>query len=80
MNKKELIDQISASIGKRKVLELSKILKEQQFALPDLVAITFHADEGIAFRAAWILENIFLKDPEIYLPHLEYLLLKFPDV
>ncbi len=80
MNKKELIKQISATIGKRKVLELSKILKEQQLALPDLVAITFHTDEGIAFRAAWILENIFLQNPETYLPHLEHMLLKFPDV
>jgi hypothetical protein len=67
-------------MGKLKVLELSKILKKQQFALRDLIDITFHPDKNIAFRAAWLLENIFLKHPESYLPNMQYLLTRLHEV
>ncbi|MDN3582654.1 hypothetical protein [Mucilaginibacter flavus] len=80
MTQTELIKQISETIGKPKVLELSRILKEQQFALRDIIDITFHADKAISFRAAWILENIFFTDPERYLPDLQYLIERFKDV
>jgi hypothetical protein len=76
----ELIKQISVTIGKTKVLELSRILNEQQFLLCDLVDITFYADKNIAFRAAWILENLFLTDPASYETDLEYLLSKIKEV
>ncbi|MGF7080509.1 hypothetical protein [Mucilaginibacter sp. UYCu711] len=74
MDKAELIKQITASIGKVKVLGLTKILNEQQFDLRDLIAVTFHHDKDVAFRATWLLENVFLQKPETYLPQLEYLL------
>jgi hypothetical protein len=80
MDKPELIKQINATIGKRKVLELSKILSDQNFALRDLIDITFHPDKNISFRAAWLSENVFLLNPGSYLPDLEYLLTKFTDV
>ncbi len=67
-------------MGKAKVLELSRILREEQFALRDLINLTFYTDKNIAFRAAWILENIFLQNPEIYEPELEYLLIRTKDV
>ncbi|MDB4901566.1 MAG: hypothetical protein JWQ63_847 [Mucilaginibacter sp.] len=76
----ELLKQISGTIGKTKVLELSRILHEQDFALHDLIDLTFNADKNIAFRAAWILENVFLQNPEIYGPELEYLLSRIKDV
>jgi hypothetical protein len=80
MDHAELIKQISSNIGKIKVLGLSKILDEEKFDLPDLIAITFHADKDIAFRAAWLLENVFLAKPHIYLPHLAFLLSGVPKV
>jgi hypothetical protein len=80
ISQEELIKQISGPIGKRKVLELSRILKEQQFALRDLIDLTFFADRDVAFRASWILENIFLKEPDRYEPDLEYLISRVKDV
>lgn len=74
MNQTELIKQISTIIGKVKVLGLSKILKERQFNLHDLIAVTFHDDKNIAFRAAWLLENVILDDPRKYVQELDYLL------
>jgi hypothetical protein len=80
MDKAGLIKNITSIIGKARVLELSRILKEQRFALRDLIDITFHPDSAIAFRAVWILENFFLTDPESYLPDLQYMISRFKDV
>ena len=76
----ELLGQISNTIGKMKVLELSRILKEEQFALRDLIDLTFYPDKNIAFRAAWILENFFLQQPARYEPDLDYLVSRMKDV
>ena len=74
MDQAELIKQISSNIGKVKVLGLSKILHARQFNLRELIAVTFHPDKEVAFRSTWLLENIFLDNPDAYLPDLEYLL------
>jgi hypothetical protein len=75
-----LLKQISGTIGKTKVLDLTRILKQQQFALRDLIDLTFYPDKNIAFRAAWILENVFLQDPARYEPDLDYLVSRINDV
>jgi len=80
ISKDELIKQITNSLGKPKVLELGRILSEQQFALRDLIDVTFYPDKVIAFRTSWILENILLADPLRYEFELEYLLSRFKDV
>ncbi len=80
INKEELIKQISNTIGKTKVLELSRILRDEQFALRDLIDLTFYNERDIAFRAAWILENIFLQDPTRYEADLEYLISRIKEV
>lgn len=76
----ELIQEISKTLVKTKVVKLTAILQDQNFALRDLVDITFHPDKNIAFRAAWILENLFLKKPGTYLNDLEYLVSRVNDV
>jgi hypothetical protein len=72
ISKDELIKQITNSLGKPKVLELGQILSEQQFALRDLVDVTFYHDKTIAFRASWILENVLLANPLKYVEVLDY--------
>jgi hypothetical protein len=74
LTKNELIKKISSSISKLKVVKLSAILKQEQFALRDLIDITFDEDHGIAFRAAWLLENLFLQKPGLYVDDLPYLI------
>ena len=80
MSKEELIKQLAATFGKTKVDKLVVILKERNFALRDLIDLTFHEDKTIAFRSAWLLENLFLVDPLAYLSDLDYLLTRFKDV
>jgi len=62
------------------VLELTRILNEQQFAIRDLVDITFHADRAIAFHAARILENLFLQNQEKCVDDLEYILMRIKEI
>ncbi|MBB6126452.1 hypothetical protein [Mucilaginibacter lappiensis] len=76
----QLIEELSHTLGKTKVLKLTRILEEQHFALRDLIDITFDQDKVIGFRAVWILENMFLKDPEHYLNDLKYFASRFKGV
>ncbi|SDS78134.1 hypothetical protein SAMN05216490_1800 [Mucilaginibacter mallensis] len=80
MTQTELIQQLSVTFGKTKVNKLAVILKERNFALRDLIDTTFNPDKTIAFRAAWLLENVFVADPGFYLTDLDYLLTRFKDV
>jgi hypothetical protein len=80
MTRAELEKQLFNTFGKTKVNKLTVILTEQKFALRDLIDLTFHTDKTIAFRAAWLLENVFLKNPESYLPEMDYLLSRFKEV
>jgi hypothetical protein len=80
IKKMDLLKQLSDTIGKKKVLELSRILKEEHFALRDLIDLTFYSDKDVAFRAAWILENMFLENPASYDEDVGYLVSRFNDV
>lgn len=85
MDQQKLIERIKETFGKLKVLELGAILRKEQFDLRDLIQITHHQDEAIAFRAAWILENLYLYNPELYVDYLQDMLtamhsIKWPGV
>jgi hypothetical protein len=80
MNKEELIAQLTATFGKTKVDKLSILVKEQAFNLHDLIDLTFHQHKTIAFRSAWLLENVFLVNPAFYLSEMDYLLQCFREV
>ncbi|NCD70066.1 hypothetical protein [Mucilaginibacter agri] len=79
-DKEQLIQQISVAMGKTKVLELTKIVQKNNFKLRDLIDLTFDGNKKLAFRAAWLLENVFLQRPESYLTDIEYLIGNFANV
>ncbi len=80
LNKDQLLQQINATMGKTKVLELTAILQHKNFKLRDLIELTFYDNKKIAFRAAWLLENLFLQRPDAYITDLEYLVSSFPYI
>ncbi|RYE21697.1 MAG: hypothetical protein EOP51_14995 [Sphingobacteriales bacterium] len=80
LTQQQLIKEISATMGKAKVLKLTAIINEHSFPLRDLIDVTFHPDKNIAFRASWILENVLLKNDAAHLADLPYLLQKFTEV
>lgn len=68
------------TIGKTKVIELSRISQEHKLSLHDLLEVTFHPDKNIAFRAPRILENLFTIIPLKYVPNIAYLLSRIKEV
>jgi hypothetical protein len=80
LTKNQLLAQINATMGKTKVLELTSILQHKNFKLRDLIELTFYDNKKIAFRAAWLLENIFLQRPERYITDLKYLINSYPQI
>lgn len=80
MTQAELIIQLTETFGKTKVNKLKIILNEQRFALHDLIDLTFHPDKTIAFRSAWLLENVILSNPVACLNEIDYLLTQFTKV
>lgn len=80
LTKDELISEISQAIAKAKVIKLTAILEKQNFSLHDLIDITFHEDKNVAFRAAWLLENLFFRNPGLYPKELRYLIQQFRNV
>jgi hypothetical protein len=47
------------------------------FDVKDLIKLTFVPEKEIAFRAAWILENLILSDPIRFINDLDYLISQF---
>lgn len=80
LTSEELVNSIKSRIGKLKVIKLTEVLQKERFSVHDLIDITFSNDRDIAFRAAWLLENLFLRKPEVYIDELEYLISRVKDV
>lgn len=78
MNRDQLLAVIKTTLKKTKVNDLVNIAVKEDFSIKELIALTFHKDEQIAFRAAWILENIYTKQQDRFLPHVAYFLQKYP--
>ncbi len=76
----EIVKQLTTSMGKTTVVELSKKLKKQNFSFRDVIALTFHADKQIAFRAAWLMDTMYFDEPVYYLDDIDYLLQQIPNI
>ena len=74
LTEEQLVKQITNTIGKLKVVELSKLLRAQNFSIHQLIDLTLHDDKNIAFRAAWLLENIFLANALAYTDDVAYII------
>ena len=73
-----LIDQIKTTLSKNKVEKLAKIAAEELYTVKDLIDLSFHTNQQISFRSAWILENVFFNYQHTFLPNVLYFLEKFP--
>ena len=78
MERDQLLAAIKTTLNKIKVNDLTKIAAENNFSIKELIDLTFHKNEQIAFRSAWILENIYTKHQDRFLPQAAYFLQKYP--
>lgn len=73
------INLLHTSIGKNQVDEIVENLVWQNYAVKDLIDITFHQNDQVAFRASWILENIYISYPDHFMPTTVYFLDRFAE-
>ncbi len=78
MTYNSLLESLKTTLQKTKVEKLAAIASES-FSVKELINLTFHQEEQIAFRAAWILENVYALHQERFLPHAKYFLIKLPE-
>ena len=71
MNKEQLLQDISKTLKKSKIIALTKIAASTDFPIEDLLILCYHQEKSIAFRAAWILESVAYKYPTRFVPILE---------
>ena len=72
-----LIEAIKTTLTKTKVTQLTRVAAEEDFSVKELIDLTFNADEKIAFRAGWILENSYIHHFDRFLPYAIYFLDRF---
>lgn len=74
MKLEQLLIILKSTIGKKKVIELTKIVVESNFSIKELIDLSLHQDNQISFRAAWILENIYSNHIEWFISSISYFL------
>ena len=72
-----LVNEINTTIGINKVRQLAQIARENDLSVQELIELTFHKEEQIGFRAAWILENIYTANPLAFSAHTVYFIDRF---
>lgn len=71
----DLINIIKAPIGK---IEIEILASNNTFSTKDLIDLSFHQDEQIGFRAAWILERVYSNHQINFIPDAVYFLEQLP--
>jgi len=72
-----LLAAITNTLQKTKVDKLALIVANEGIVITDLIDLTFHKDQKIGFRAAWILEQVYIQRQNDFLSSVPYFLEKF---
>lgn len=77
MQHDHLLDLLKSPLHKTKVEQLAETASAESFSLKELIDLTFHSEEQVAFRAAWILEYVYCRCSERLLADAGYFLNRF---
>lgn len=78
MPKDELVNAFASPLTKKDILTLSQKVGKQK-AVPELIELCFLQQKpAIAFRAAWVLENVSLSYPEAFIPYFHTFIKRLP--
>lgn len=78
--KNNLIEQISAPVSKVNTLLIANHIIYSPAQLPTLYHIIWHSKMQIQWRASWVLEQIFLTNPNLVNPYLEDMISQFETI
>lgn len=79
MDKAGLLKEISGTLTKAGIEQLSANIAQSDLTVSDLLDLTFYPRKEIAFRAAWILEHWVLTDLENFQPYIVEFLDRYPQ-
>lgn len=77
MQHDHLLEALKTTLHKTKVEKLAGIAASDGFSIKELIDLTFHPKEKIAFRAAWILEYVYCSRPAKLVAEASYFLDRF---
>jgi hypothetical protein len=75
----DLLTEINQTLSKNKVEKLALIVAQNTVTVKEVIDLTFHQNEQVGFRAAWILENLYTSNPDRFLTALDYFLSRFAE-
>lgn len=78
MTEKELLEIFKKPIGKKDVLSLARRCIEFPDSTKYLIEFSFHSEQEIAFRSAWVLEYCMMLYPKVMTDHLDYFIEAYP--
>ena len=74
-----LLTVLKSAVSKKSVEQLAKVIAESKFSIQELIDLTFYPDDQTAFRAAWVLETMYINDALSFVPFTEYFFSKLPQ-
>lgn len=78
MQKEELITRLNTPMNYRVLINSTEIIENNELNLHDLLEVSFHKKKEIAFRAAWMMESIMIKNPSAFSTIIPQLLALLP--
>lgn len=80
MNNQQLQKALSQTLTKADVQQLATLACKGNISTSELLELCFEtANPSVAFRAAWVLENVEADQPEVFLPHLPAFIRSLPQ-
>lgn len=80
MTANELFKTLSATLGKVQVQELAAQAEAGQLKMHDLLSLSFQKEHpSVAFRAAWVLEEVVYTFPDSFVPYLPEFIERLPE-
>ncbi|WP_304068556.1 hypothetical protein [Pedobacter glucosidilyticus] len=74
MDKEQLTNFLKHHYHKEKTIDLALQVKNGFILIDDVLALCFHQDKQIAFRAAWLLEYAEITAPDVFKPQVYHFL------
>lgn len=80
MNADLLLPHLNKKLSKNKVVMLRRKIRKSDMPLEDLIKLSLSPDGSVAWRAAWILENVVVGKMTAYIHQIPVIITAFPVV
>lgn len=78
MTREELLAVFKKPIGKKDVQSLASQISGHSHLTKNLMELSFHQEQEVAFRSAWVLEHCMALNPGTMIENLNYFLTVYP--